>query len=159
LHWLRAYEGPRGVVYLFAVVAALGPPTVAMFLLEPTLLGRLDWPLVLMLCAASGATCISLCLVGAVIALMPPDEKLNVKSRADALKRALTLAFAISLIVEVGALALATRHGKSFSDYVRWSLQLSVAGAAFVVFAGWLHDRAERQAEARTENNSSGKPG
>jgi cytochrome bd-type quinol oxidase subunit 2 len=122
-----------------------------MYLLEPSLLASLDWPRIFLVCAACGATSISLCLVGAVIALMPSDDKLNSRTRAKALRAALTMAFAVSFIVEVGALALATRHGTTFADYVRWSLQLAVAGAVFVIVVAWWTDRAEARNAANPQ--------
>lgn len=70
----------------------------------------------------------------------------------------MTMAFAVAFVVEVGALAFATRHGSTFAVYVRWSLQMAGIGAALVNFVGWLSDRAEHACKAKVESPSDHKP-
>lgn len=54
MDWLRAYEGERGVAYLFAIVGIFAPTILALYLLAPSEFITTDWPKLILFSAAVG---------------------------------------------------------------------------------------------------------
>ena len=125
-HWLRDYEGGRGVAYLLAIVGAIAPTIIAMFLLSPSEFEDIDWTMLVLLSAAVGGMTTAICVLArafhvvtdAMIEGAEGTQKYVNKLMLDSLTFGSIIAFMVGAVV----LAYTAFTGMKFREFVCLSL-------------------------------------
>jgi hypothetical protein len=126
-HWLRDYEGPRGVAYLVGLVGAIAPSMIALFWLDPTLFAKLDWLRSLLLCASIGGFSTVLAVVFTTPFLAESGKRpAPVEEVRRASRFGLAFGSAMAFMGQALALSYCTRLGQSFKTYVSGAIWLTL---------------------------------
>lgn len=146
-HWVFAFEGIRGLAYVFAIVSIIAPSFLAFYLLSPQELLRMSWPTAALISASVGG----ITAVSAILAVVMgshdqfPTEGHGLGIGEEEARSHLAAGPVCGLLDQVLALVYCLMFDLPFHDYVVTALVMALLGGVFLYLHASFSLRRERQ--------------
>lgn len=153
-HWLFAFEGLRGLIYVSGIVSIIAPSLIAFYLLSPQELLRMPWPAAVLISASVGG----ISALSAIIAVIiggdheVPGDDYGIKIEPNVARVHLAVGPLCGLVDQCLALGYGLMFDRSFHEYIQTALLIAGAGSLLLYgtasFHRWRQKKNSKSAPA-----------